>query len=371
MEIDVVYTDFHKAFDKVNLDRLLLKLKLYGVRDPLLSWLKTYLIGRQQIVNVNGFLSSEFLVPSGVPQGSHLGSLLFLIYINDISNAFENCKFLLFADDVKIFRKIDTLNDTFFIQNDLDRFLKWCESNDMLLSIEKCKFIKFSKRKKPSVMSSYNINNTILEKVFVIRDLRVLIDNELTFVQHIDLIISKSKKMLGFITRITIKFKNVRSLVILYCSLVRSCLEYASNIWSPYYMTHIDRIEGVQRKFVKLLSFRSKLYFERNNYNNIICYFGLSTLQVRRVYYQLCFMYKILNYIIMCPRLLSMISINVHELLTRCPQLIQVEYHRTNYGINSPLSVLTKISNNYANKLNFFGVSLNNFKHMSKNALNM
>lgn len=109
-QIDSVYTDFQKAFDKVDHRLLLNKISYNGIRGDLLRWFASYITNRTQIVVINGFKSNSIEVTSGVPQGSILGPLLFILYINDIKHCFKHSKFLLYADDLKIFKRI--CNDT-------------------------------------------------------------------------------------------------------------------------------------------------------------------------------------------------------------------------------------------------------------------
>ena len=126
-----IYTDFKKEFDKVNHLILLNKLNNFGIHGPLLKWFESYLVDRQQIVKINNYFSRPFFPPSGVPQGSHLGPFVFLIFINDILLNVKNSKALMFADDLKLYYTIHNLNDCLRLQDDLDLILNWCNINDM------------------------------------------------------------------------------------------------------------------------------------------------------------------------------------------------------------------------------------------------
>lgn len=140
----MIYTNIEKAFDRVNHKLLILKLKAYGFCDPLLSWFKSLLTNRTQFVKYENFISDNINVVSGVPQGDHLSSLLFLLFINDITYELKHSKFLLLADDLKLFNTIRCQNYIILLQNDLNSFQKWCDVNGMSLNIEKCATISFS-----------------------------------------------------------------------------------------------------------------------------------------------------------------------------------------------------------------------------------
>ena len=161
--IDCVYTDMSKAFDRINVNLLIAKLAWLGFDDPLLSWLKSYLSNRKQFVLINGIKSRCIDAVSGVPQGSHLGPVLFSLFVNDIVNVIHSSEILLFADDVKIFKCIGSLNDCLALQADLYNFEMWCECNKLELNIPKCKLITFN-RKHCSINYQYSLSNTYLKK---------------------------------------------------------------------------------------------------------------------------------------------------------------------------------------------------------------
>ncbi|XP_045455112.1 uncharacterized protein LOC123664638 [Melitaea cinxia] len=171
-QIDSIYTDFRKAFDRVDHRILLEKIVYNGIRGNLWRWLKSYISNRTQRVVVGGYESSTSSVSSGVPHGSILGPLLFVIFINDINKCFPNSKFLLYADDLKIYRKINIYQDHELLQEDLDRFTTYCYENKLELSLNKCKSISFTKRKTVSIFT-YSLCDTDIVKVQNIRDLGV------------------------------------------------------------------------------------------------------------------------------------------------------------------------------------------------------
>jgi hypothetical protein len=161
-QVDAVYTDFSKAFDKMSIQKLVYKLANVGLCNALTRWLSNYLSGRSQYVKYNFFISKRISVTSGVPQGSHLGPLLFSVFVNDIETILRGSKLLLFADDCKIFRAIGTVSDAESFQNDLKGLETWCTKNEMDLNATKCKVITFG-RSRTKILYSYEINGTMLE----------------------------------------------------------------------------------------------------------------------------------------------------------------------------------------------------------------
>jgi hypothetical protein len=357
-EVHSVYTDFSKAFDKVPHNILINKIKALGVNGPLLSWLESYLADRTQIVKINNFLSNEIPVPSGVPQGSHIGPLLFNVFINDIAPCIRSSELLLFADDLKMYRVISNLNDCMALQEDIHRFEAWCLGNGMHINSSKCNLMIFSRR---TVKTNFHylINGTTLPSVTNIKDLGVVLDDKLSFVPHITSIIGKSLRMLGFIKRNTSDFVTVRSFKILYCSLVRSLLDYAASVWDPQYGFHIDRIERVQKKFMHHIHF--KFYRDTEyNYEEMCKRLNLPSLNERRGIHDLLLLFKILNSLFDCSSLTSSINLYIPPFNARNNPTFYIPYHRTNYGQNSFISRSMSLANQHP-ILDFF-CPLKNFQ---------
>ncbi|CAH2011323.1 unnamed protein product [Acanthoscelides obtectus] len=292
--VDSIYTDFGKAFDKLNIDILIEKLSCYGLHGSLLNWLRSYLSEREQFVKIKNCLSNPIAVLSGVPQGAHLAPILFIIFVNDIAQCFKFCSFLIYADDVKIYLPLSDNNSTLKIQSDLDQFVKWSEENRMILNTDKCKYIQFSKSNN-NIVSSYHINNTQLQNVNVVKDLGVIFDSKVTFYQNIEVIRNKALKMLGFIKRNTSEFTNIGAIVTLYTSLVRSHLENCSSVWSPYYVTYQDMLDGVQRKFLRYIAYKKHISIENLDYNALEKELRIGSLRARRDSADIIFAYKLIH----------------------------------------------------------------------------
>jgi hypothetical protein len=193
--VDAVYLDFSKAFDKVNHSLLCSKLAHYGIHGCLLRWLASYLSNRSQLVAVKGYTSSAISVFSGVPQGSHLGPLLFIVFINDLVSRLS-CPALLYADDLKIYTSIENTNQSTILQNDLEAVSEWCTSNNMDLNINKCYVIYFT-RKTNEFIHTYHIRDGVLARTDTVRDLGVIFDEKLSFRPHYDYIVKRGLRLLG------------------------------------------------------------------------------------------------------------------------------------------------------------------------------
>jgi hypothetical protein len=223
-QVDVIYTDFSKAFDRIDHNILLNKLRHFGFSDSLLNLFESYLSDRFCYVNVLGFYSARLVVNSGVPQGSNLGPLLFLLFINDIVEIFS-LNVLLFADDVKLYSTIRDISDCMRLQSNVDVLYGWCRSNGLPLNRDKCYILSFSRKTKP-LMFDYRIGNALLTRCFTFKDLGVTFDAQFTFNEHVDIIVASSVKTLGFIFRSCKRFRSESCLRALYFTLVRSKLEY-------------------------------------------------------------------------------------------------------------------------------------------------
>lgn len=349
-QVHAIYTDFSKAFDRVNHVVLLSKLSGMGVGGPMLDWIESYLTGRSQIVKFNNFKSQNIPVPSGVPQGSHLGPLLFILFVNDLWSCFEHSQFLLFADDLKLYMEVSSSDDCLRLQSDIDRLASWCSANGMDLNASKCYSILFH-RSRAAVEYPYYINNNILLNVPEIRDLGILVNSRLSFTTHIERSISKSLKLLGFVKRIAGDFTNVRAIKQLYNSLIRPHLEYGSCVWNPHYNVHKRNIESVQHKFLKFIAY--KLNMPNLSYSQLESHIQISTLEERRNTRDLKMLYNVLHCKYSSPMLLGRIGLHVPSRETRSRNTFFIPNNRTNYGQNSFISRSCKLANEYPS-IDFF-----------------
>ncbi|CAK1603716.1 unnamed protein product [Parnassius mnemosyne] len=349
IQTDTVYTDFCKAFDKVDHSIFLQKLAFNGIRGNLLRWFSSYIINRTQKVVVNGFSSSEKLVSSGVPQGSILGPMLFTLYINDIQYCFINSNFLLYADDLKVYRSVKSLNDCEKLQEDLDRLSNYCLINKLQLSIPKCKSISFTKNRYKQTYD-YKINEDSLDRKTVVKDLGVLFDSKLTFREHYAYIKNKAFQLLGFITRCTKGFKRPQSFLTVYCSLVRSILEYACVIWSPCYTVHSDSIENVQKRTLRILSYKCE--FARNlvSYSELLDKFKVTTLLIRRKEYDLIYLHKILHNKVDSDYLLSKLNLTIKRNPRIPNKTFYLQTYKNNTSFYNPIVRMCRLYNEISMK---------------------
>ena len=337
-QVDVVYTDFSKAFDRVNHRLLILKLKEFGFDGPLLLWMESYLARRCQFVRFLDHCSCMFEAKSGVPQGSHLGPLFFILFINSMVGLVPDVRILIYADDVKLFYRIGSPSDCFVLQNALNVFVKWCNDMDLDLNVSKCKVMSFS-RKKNVFSYDYCFIEQYISRCVMVSDLGVTLDAKLTMNPHIDNSVNKAMRMLGFIKRFGKEFDDICVLKTLFVTYVRPILEFASLIWSPCFAAHIARIEAVQRNFsrfaLRTLSWRDPLNLPE--YSVRLKLLSLDTLFARRKLTDVLFIHDILSGKIGCSHLLSMIPLSTSGFGLRHRDMFYVSSHRTCYGCNNPM----------------------------------
>lgn len=369
-QVDVIYTDFSKAFDQVKHSYLINKLSAIGVHSSLLNWISTYLCNRRQCVSMLGWKSKSFVVTSGVPQGSHLGPLLFILFINDIVDVFRHSKCLMYADDIKIYKAIKNESDILQLQQDLDSLVLWSHNNGLKLNIDKCCVISYFRKRTP-IINTYTIDGVQLERVHKIKDLGVTFDEKINFLNHIETIISKAYSLLGFMKRICFEFKNPYSLKSVFFSLVRPHLEYASVVWSPNYVVHSNNIESIQKKFLKYalrrLNWRDE--FVLPSYISRCLLIDLETLSSRRNNACILFVFDILSGRVDSPQILELLNFRVPFRTTRTVELFRLPVHRTNYGLNEPMFNMCRMFNSVSN-VHDFNISRARFRQCVRSDYN-
>ena len=253
MYMIAVFIDLSKAFDTVRHDILIEKLEFAGVRGQPLNWFKSYLTDRQQYVDINGAVSGNNVIDTGVPQGSTLGPLLFNLYINDMSKSTSNLQYINFADDTTVYISGSNLDELSHILNsELSNLDQWLQSNRLSLNLDKTSYMIFSNKNK-IITNPILIRNSLIEYVSDTKFLGIIVDDRLSFCKQINQTISKISKTCGVLRRL---FNVVPSNVIktLYYSLVYPYLIYGLPVWGSGNLTPLNRLRSLQMKCVKLIS---------------------------------------------------------------------------------------------------------------------
>ena len=288
--LDAIYCDFMKAFDKVPHRRLVYKTGKYGIKGNVLGWISSFLSNRTQCVVLNGCKSESAEVTSGIPQGSVLGPILFVLYINDLPEVVDKDSFaFLFADDTKLFRVIKNLIDCGVLQADLTKMVEWSDKWLLKFHPDKCKQIGIGINRKSINMHQYTMEGQKLETSTCEKDIGVHIDCNLKFDIHISNAVSKATRVLA-VTRRTFDYMDATTFKYIFKGLVRPHLEYAAPIWSPHLEYLKERLENVQRRATKMVPGLSDL-----SYPERLRALKLPTLAYRRTRGDMIQVYKILN----------------------------------------------------------------------------
>jgi hypothetical protein len=298
-QIDAAILDFAKAFDKVPHERLLSKLEFYGIQGNLNTWIRNFLTNRQQRVVIDGETSEYAPVTSGVPQGTVLGPILFLTFINDIPTGIKSTM-RLFADDCLLYRNIVTEEDHHILQQDLHTLQGWTDKWQMQFNTDKCYVMQITNAKKKAF--SYKMNNSTLQVVPSNPYLGVQIDDKLTWNQHVNNICSKANRTLGFLRHNmhgcpqSLKEKT-------YQTLVKPGLEYCASIWDPHTQKNINQVEMVQKRAARFVLNKrhTKTGGNQESVTKMVSQLGWDTLQARRSYLRLTFTYKLVHNLVSVP----------------------------------------------------------------------
>jgi hypothetical protein len=285
--MDVIYLDFAKAFDTVPHERLKKKLKAHGISGRLLAWIAAWLTDRKQRVVLNGKQSTWMAVLSGVPQGSVLGPLLFLIFINDLDSAVSLRDILLkFADDTKLAGLVRDETDRLRLQSALNGLMDWSEKWGMRFNVKKCKVMHLGRTNRNS---EYSMGGTVLDVTKEERDLGVIVTDNLKPSAQCAKAAKTAQFVLGQITR-SFRYRDGKVFIQLYKQYVRPHLEFAVQAWSPWQQADIDVLEQVQKRAVAMVSgLRGREYTAR------LKELKLTTLEERRHQFDMLQMYKLAN----------------------------------------------------------------------------
>ena len=297
-ETDVIYLDYAKAFDKVDHALLLRKVRHFGIGGKVYDWIEQFLLGRKQTVVIDGHHSHSIPVRSGVPQGTVLGPILFLLYVNDLETSIHKSTSRSFADDTKITGCIKSTQDMDILQADLDNIIEWSKMNNMELHEKKFEFLCYQLPENKTISEALPFMNSYLkyttpsginiERTPLVRDLGVTLSDGLTWTHHISNMVKSARKNASW-TLGVFSDRSKTVMLQLYKSLIRSRLEYCSPLWNPSDLQHIRSLEDVQRYYTRRISGMSTLsYWER------LSVLKLQSLQRRRERYIIIYTWKII-----------------------------------------------------------------------------
>ena len=249
-----VFLDFSKAFDTVDHGILLAKLHKYEVHDTALKWFEDYLTNRMQYVTYNSIKSEQKMIDCGVPQGSILGPLLFLLYINDLSTVSESCFSILFADDTNMFIAGKDIQDMCHkLNEDLTKIQEWLCCNKLSLNVSKTHYVVFMPRNKFFNDVNVMINNEKIERVYVTKFLGVQIDAQLNWKRHIEYTCKKLSKCIGILAKAR-KVLYKSCLINLYYTFAYPYFIYCNHVWGNAYQTNLEKIIIVQKRLLRLIT---------------------------------------------------------------------------------------------------------------------
>ncbi len=299
--------------------------------------MQSYLSERKQRVVLEGASSDWLPVTSGVPQGSILGPLLFLVYVNDVPSCIiNNSNIALFADDSKLYRAMGKNYDHNLLQADLDCLHTWSLSSGLDFNSRKCKVLHISKKKSTRETNrNYSLGDQPIERVSSFVDLGITISHNLSWADHIEKIVVKANRTLGLMKRIFRDLQDIQTRKIIYCALVRPKLEYGSSLWSPYTKKYVKLIENVQRRATKFIL----NYPEDMKYIDRLIKLNLLPLEYRRQISDLTFFFKSRN---------GLVTTDINKFLT----VFEPGYRTRNYDINN-YNLIIKHKQDYYRKSYF------------------
>ena len=307
-EVDAIYLDFSKAFDKVDHNILLMKIANLKIGGKILTWIESFLRRRRQVVKVKNEYSKQEKVVSGVPQGSVLGPLLFIILMIDINDSIMHAALGSYADDTRLWHTIINLLNANELQEELSKIYVWADLNNMTFNNDKFEMMSFTSTNHPTNRNPLYLSPSgeTLSRKEVIKDLGIQFDEKLTFHTHIVSTAAKGLRMAGWTLR-TFKSRGRQLMLTLLKSLIIPHLEYASVVWSPTDMHHINLLENVQRGYTsKIACFQT--YDEAlgmpvctTDYPSRLKDLNIYSLQRRRERYMIIYIYKIVIHLVTNP----------------------------------------------------------------------
>jgi hypothetical protein len=288
--LDTIYLDFSKAFDKCDHGIIFHKLKSLGIRGKIGRWLFNFLSGRFIQVLVKGRKSSKSSLVSGVPQGSVIGPIIFLIYISDIAEGI-NANTLVYVDDTKLKQKIKSEEDVELLQEELNKLYSWGEKNNMEFNNKKFQVLRYGANSQLKDETEYFTGNfdEVIERFETLRDLGIKMSEDASFTEHIENICKKVRQKCGWLYR-TFYTRNPVFMRHMFNSLVQPHIDYCSQLWMPQEGPNLDKIEKLLRDFTRKLPGMGQLnYWER------LKSLKMNSEQRRMERYQILYVWKIME----------------------------------------------------------------------------
>ena len=364
-----LFLDLKKAFDTVNIDILLQKLFLYGIRGNALLWFRSYLSTRTQSVKYYNIISSSKPVTIGVPQGSILGPLLFILYINDMPNLLQSAFPIIFADDTTLFisgKNIEVVLETF--KNELVNLVEWFRANKLSLNLNKTQYMLFTTS--PGVRLkeiNFEVNGNVIARVKKTKFLGVYIDEKLSWLDHIDHICLKIRKSLGVIRKAS-RILDTDTLINLYYTMLYPYISYCHLVWGKAAAVHLKRISNLQKRAIRIITCQPWLAHTQPLFteHNVLKFDDLYVYLLSLFIYK--FVFKMLP-----VSFRSLITINVTSICPNQPtrlSIVHLPLCRTNYRKNSLHFQCPKLCNDLIYPLNIPPtLSFPLFKKLIKNIL--
>ena len=288
--VDVIYLDFSKAFDKLDIKLTLQKLYSLGIAGKIFDWIESFLTNRRQCVLVSGAVSNQVPVMSGVPQGSVLGPLLFLIMLGDIDAEVAHSHVSSFADDTRLFAGVTNAEDAQLLQEDLNKIYSWALKNNAVFNPDKFECLRHGMDEDLKQATSYTASNGVaVEADLHVRDLGVKMSSDATFSKHIDEICISASLKCAWILRV-FRTRDRKSLLTLWKSLVAPVIEYCCQLWNPSTLGLIQKLESIQYSyFSKIAGLQHMDYWQQ------LSALKMPSLQRRRERYVCIYVWKILE----------------------------------------------------------------------------
>ena len=291
-EVCIIFFDVRKAFDSVPHLPLLDQLQVINVNPYLQKWISNYLSDRFQFVTFEGVSSDKLPVVSGVPQGSVLGPLLFVMYINDVATTISQGSMInMFADDIAYYRIIQSQSDYVIVQKDVDCISSFMSCKLLEFNANKCRVMLLSRKRVNSIPSPpIYLNGVVLSRVTTYKYLGVIISHNLSWKPRITTICNKTRRLIGMIYRKFYGYSNPVTLLKLYLTVIRPNLEYAFSVWDPSQKLQVDALENVQK-----FGLRMCLKSWNESYDDLLIRTKIPSLKTRRMQMKLYHLFKIIK----------------------------------------------------------------------------